>query len=203
MVRPALRRSLYRLQPLWRRVHRLLGASDDVRSGTLQVMRTDMKTASLCALLLTSAACLQVSGDDVFGQTSGSPGATTGTGGQTTGSGSTSGGGPPTCPPCPANATCNPDGTCSCYTNYSECPGPEGGTICTQELLDSDNCGGCGNICPAGNSCLGGVCTCDLTTCPLRDGGTVCTDPESDPMNCSNCGIVCPLGEGCSLGMCD
>ncbi len=160
---------------------------------TLQVS----STGGLCALLLASGGCLQITGDRIVGQASGSPAATTGTG-----SGSNSGGAP-TCPPCPANATCNPDGTCSCYPGYIECPGLEGGSVCSQELLDNDNCGGCGNYCGVGLSCLGGVCVCHLTICPSADGGTVCTDPDSDPRNCGTCGHACPATQACSLSECD
>jgi hypothetical protein len=163
-----------------------------------QVPGRVVKKASnaLCALLMASSACLQVTAGGTVGQTSNSTVGTTGTA-----SGSNSGGAP-SCPPCPANATCNPDGTCSCHATYTDCPGLEGGRVCTQELLDRDNCGGCGNICPPGRSCLGGACTCVLTTCPSNDGGTVCTDTNSDPMNCGDCGRVCPISVECTLGGC-
>jgi hypothetical protein len=102
------------------------------------------------------------------------------------------------------NATRQPDGTCECFPNYSECPGSDGGLICAEILLDNDNCGGCGLVCPTGESCLGGACTCHLTTCSNGDGGTFCTDPESDPLNCNRCGNPCPfLGMSCVLGECN
>jgi len=106
-------------------------------------------------------------------------------------------------PACGANSTCNADGTCSCYPNYTNCPGDDGGTVCAQVLLDNNNCGGCGVTCPTGESCLGGACTCNLTTCTDGDGGgSVCTDPESDPLNCGMCNHKCPEGESCVLGEC-
>jgi hypothetical protein len=111
-------------------------------------------------------------------------------------------GGSPCMPACGANSTCNADGTCSCYPNYNNCPGGDAGAVCVQVLLDNNNCGGCGIVCPSGESCLGGACTCHLTTCQSGDAGAVCTDPESDPLNCGMCGHACPTGENCVLGEC-
>ena len=105
-------------------------------------------------------------------------------------------------PACGANSTCNPDGTCSCYPNYTNCPGSDGGSECVQVLLDNNNCGGCGSVCPNGESCLGGTCNCHLTTCVDDAGTSVCTDPESDPLNCGQCGHNCGEGEDCVLGQC-
>ncbi len=125
----------------------------------------------------------------------------------------TTGGGTGCSPACGANATCNLDTlTCACYPGYSNCPGAAdgggdgdggAGTVCAQVQLDNNNCGGCGIVCPNGESCLGGSCTCHLTVCPSGDGGgMVCTDPENDPLNCGMCGKVCPTGENCVLGEC-
>ncbi len=109
-------------------------------------------------------------------------------------------------PACGANSTCNSDNnTCTCYPNYTNCPGDDGGTSCINVQLDNNNCGTCGTVCPNGESCLGGNCQCHLTTCPVGDsdaGETVCTDPESDPHNCGGCGNQCPTGENCVLGQC-
>ncbi len=105
-------------------------------------------------------------------------------------------------PACGANATCNADGTCSCYPNYTNCPDDDGGSACVQVLLDNNNCGGCGVVCPTGESCLGGACQCHQTTCVEDGGGSVCTDTQSDPLNCNVCGNVCSPGENCTLGQC-
>jgi hypothetical protein len=140
---------------------------------------------SLCALMVATSGCLTATTNEISGPGGGTTSAT-----------------PHLCnPACGANTTCNPDGTCSCYPNYTGCPTVDGGMACTQVLLDNDNCNGCGVVCPEGESCLGGECTCHQTTCN-DDGGSVCTDPEIDPLNCGNCGHVCPEGENCVLGEC-
>ncbi len=138
------------------------------------------RIGALGALLATIAACLQITTEGISGRTTG--GETTGSTYSTTGghasSSAGSTGGPVCSPPCGANATCNPqDNTCNCYPGYSPCPGTGArGAICTQKLLDNNNCGGCGNVCSTGEGCLGGACICRLTTCPLPDGGSTCTD---------------------------
>ena len=114
-------------------------------------------------------------------------------------SGTSSGGEP--LAPCPANSTHQPDGTCACYPNYTECPG-DGGPACVQVLLDNGNCGGCGVVCGNGESCLGGTCNCHLTTCITDAGVSACVDPESDPLNCGQCGSPCPASMDCILGSC-
>jgi len=140
----------------------------------------------LCALLGATSACLVT---------------TTDAGGQ--GGGTTSPGPGIYCDTaCGANASCAPSGACECYAGYTECPGSDGGTGCTDVLLDDNNCGGCGITCPDGESCLGGYCTCHLTTCTYDGGFSTCTDLESDPLNCDVCGHVCPEGEDCLLGAC-
>ncbi len=171
------------------------------------------RTASRCALLVIAAACAGTSG----GGSTGSPGSTSSTGSKgsagSTGATSSSGSGgsagstagaPPDCsPPCGRFATCNPDGTCTCYPNYVNCPGSDGGTVCSNVHLDNDNCGGCGTPCPPGTGCLGGVCACYLTSCVSDAGEVVCTDPLSDPMNCGGCNQPCtPPATQCENGTC-
>ncbi len=154
----------------------------------------------------TAGGAVAGSGGVVSGSASGTGGSgsqtTSGTGGQTTGgpvcsppcgANSTcdpSGGcycSSPTFAPCPAddNGTsccgegyvCTSKGTCVCTEPHSECPDGNGGTICTSETLDNNNCGSCGHVCAAFEVCTGGTCNCTVTLCPLPDGGTICVNP--------------------------
>ncbi len=162
------------------------------------------RISGFCVVLVLAGGCLSVGGGEAVngGQTAGSQ-SSSGNGGQTTGSAGTTTGGRPGCsPPCGANATCNRDGTCTCYPNYTNCTGTDGGSVCSNIELDNDNCGGCDQACPTGTRCLGAQCTCYLTIC-LVDAGWICTDTSRDPMNCGACNSPCPQGEGCSMNQCD
>jgi len=63
---------------------------------------------------------------------------------------------------------------------------------------DVNNCGGCGNVCDAGQRCFNGNCLCDsgMTLCST----STCTYIESDVNNCGSCGVQCP-GDRRSIGL--
>jgi hypothetical protein len=91
-------------------------------------------------------------------------------------------------------------GSCGAYvccpTSAACCNG-----ACTSVSSDRQNCGACGNVCPASTPiCNQGVCA----GCP--GGGTycngVCTNTVFDTLNCGGCGIVCGDVETCSGGVC-
>ncbi len=83
---------------------------------------------------------------------------------------------------------------------------------CEKNIVnDPSNCGACGTACPAGDSCINGVCVsasasaCNSTTCP--DGccnGDICVTQTS----VAACGIGgaacnrCLSGQSCSGGIC-
>lgn len=109
-------------------------------------------------------------------------------------------------------------GTCGskCKAQFANCNGPieEG---CDTNIYTDDNCGGCGNVCPADQHCRVNAetnfpeCMCEpgLTFCQQRCAGSICTgqcvDVTSDLGNCGACGASCGdiLGNSrCSYGAC-
>jgi hypothetical protein len=70
---------------------------------------------------------------------------------------------------------------------------------CTSYLTDSNNCGGCGNVCRSDQLCGDGACVCNpgLTEC-----GAECVDAQTDPANCGACGNTCQSDETCIGGAC-
>ena len=83
-----------------------------------------------------------------------------------------------------------------CATGSACCNG-----ACTAVNSDSNNCGACGNVCPASApSCNQGTCS----GCPTGTafcGGT-CIDTNWDSANCGSCGYICAGSEACSWGSC-
>jgi hypothetical protein len=105
---------------------------------------------------------------------------------------------------------------------------PEGqvdcGEVCVDVQIDPANCGGCGLVCAAGETCQSGECVATPTEAPapepapdpelaaepapatcadqgLTDCAGVCVDPQTDPNNCGVCGTVCASGQ-CAGGLC-
>jgi hypothetical protein len=88
---------------------------------------------------------------------------------------------------------------------------------CAHLNSDPQNCGGCGVVCPSGQTCQSGLCNgvaacaaghagsyCNLDAgisyvcCP----GTGCVDTSFDAQNCGACGASCASGQSCDGGSC-
>ncbi|MBK8692904.1 MAG: hypothetical protein IPN17_11565 [Deltaproteobacteria bacterium] len=84
----------------------------------------------------------------------------------------------------------------TCTAGQSFC-----GTGCVDTNTDNTNCGTCGTVCAAGQSCQVGLCR---RSCSAGQSlcGDVCSTLDSDPANCGSCGAACPAGQMCSAGRC-
>jgi hypothetical protein len=92
--------------------------------------------------------------------------------------------------------------TTTCSTGQSLCNG-----ICVDTSGDSNNCGGCNNVCVVqGSVCEGGTCMCFIgqvcgTQCASKP--CYCADTQNDPHNCGVCGTECSAtAPFCSGGSC-
>jgi hypothetical protein len=76
--------------------------------------------------------------------------------------------------------------------------------VCVNTNLNSENCGGCGKLCPPGSICDGaGKCRCfEPGPQPLLCNG-MCVDSRKDSNNCGVCGKICDSGQTCIDGRCD
>jgi len=114
---------------------------------------------------------------------------------------------------CELNKQCC-TGVCDPNTQTCACPG--GQTNCSGNCLnlqtDSANCGACGNACPNGQACVGGVCECATTLCVTVTGSICCLAGQdcckgqcvslNTTQNCGACGTVCGSGQACINGTC-
>jgi cytochrome c peroxidase len=83
----------------------------------------------------------------------------------------------------------------SCMAPLEQC-----GTTCVNLVIDPMNCGACGRVCDAVESCEMGTCISAMCPLPLAPCGQLCVDFANDPMNCGGCGHVCATY--CMNGLC-
>jgi hypothetical protein len=106
-----------------------------------------------------------------------------------------------TTPSCPLDQQCSTGGMCKCGSGPG-CMMGQGccGDACIDVQTDSNNCGGCGNVCEGGTTCKAGKCACPIAA-DISCGGT-CRKAQTDEQNCGTCGNVCAEGATCELGKC-
>ncbi len=97
-------------------------------------------------------------------------------------------------------------GKLKCQRGFDDCDKSlENG--CETSLLTDDNCGGCGDTCPAGQRCAVGddgnascVCPAGLTFCQTGEMHGLpkghCADLSSSDEDCGACGVSCPSSLG-------
>ncbi len=101
----------------------------------------------------------------------------------------------------------------TCEKGWADCNGKIQEDGCEIDIVnDKNNCGGCGNVCPAGQKCLvrGNTvgCGCEpLETLCTNGGQDTCVDLLNDTRNCGACGYSCPSRgnyiTSCHKGFCE
>jgi hypothetical protein len=145
----------------------------------------DRMPLQLAPLSAEQIACLKswVSSISLPDGGSGGHGGSTGSGGQNGSAGSDGG----------AVDAAKADAS-GCAAGQQSCGGK-----CATVATDNANCGACGHVCGAGQTCSGGVCACPggMAAC-----GGACVDTQTSVGNCGACGKVCTAGEICAAGLC-
>ncbi len=100
-------------------------------------------------------------------------------------------------PPADAGAEAGPtDASTMCPAGLLNCAG-----TCVDTQADTANCGACGRVCAAGETCSAGACSVPCAAGQMRCGGA-CVDTTSSATNCGACGRTCAARERCSMSTC-
>jgi hypothetical protein len=92
------------------------------------------------------------------------------------------------------------------------CQPAAGPAYCADTQTDTNNCGRCFNVCPAGAYCQGATCvpqggqpdagTLACTPPQVPCDNTYCTDFSKDINNCGGCHLLCGAAQACVQGKC-
>ncbi len=109
-------------------------------------------------------------------------------------------------PPLWAESNCL-QGRCSVVCpspEHQDCNHIEDDGCETPTEFNDQNCGTCGNECPAGASCVNGACGCPsgFTACENSDGSRFCVDANLDPDHCGSCANACAYTQVCEARTC-
>jgi len=86
----------------------------------------------------------------------------------------------------------------TCGTGEAFCGG-----ACIDVQSNNNNCGACGTVCPAGQSCRTGTCTPNCAPSESLCGTpAACVNTQTNAANCGACGNACPTGQMCVMGSC-
>lgn len=140
-------------------------------------MKSTLKFLTLSGIMVlgSAAACSSKSNEPTPGST----------GNGTTGANAANG----------TNATGTTTGGLTCATSAER----DCGGVCVNIGSDTNNCGGCGNICGTGQDCQVATCVCQGS---LQNCGGTCINTNADAANCGGCGMPCATGQVCDRGMC-
>ncbi|AKU95693.1 Tryptophan synthase alpha chain [Labilithrix luteola] len=103
----------------------------------------------------------------------------------------------PACVGGQCTATCDT----STYPYYRDCNGYAGDGCEIDVQSDVNNCGACGNVCPAGTPCVAAQCGCPTDAPDFCSGR--CFDLKKEHDNCGACGTQCSYTQVCVDGKCE
>jgi hypothetical protein len=71
--------------------------------------------------------------------------------------------------------------------------------VCIDPKSDSQNCGGCGQVCPRNQNCVARTCSCGP---PYTLCSPDCVNLQESHANCGVCGLACGPTQTCVAGTC-